>query len=95
MVFSKVCMFSSCHIAPFAVGTPYEGGAFRVKLVLTREYPAAPPKGELSCVRKGIQDQWQSSTLMEGALPLEMGFTEDGHTTNASPAPPPLLQATS
>lgn len=25
--------------------TPYEGGSFRVKLVLTKEYPAAPPKG--------------------------------------------------
>ena len=26
-------------------GTPYEGGAFRVKLTLGRDYPAAPPKG--------------------------------------------------
>jgi len=28
-----------------AAGTPYAGGLFRVKLVLTKEYPAAPPKG--------------------------------------------------
>lgn len=25
--------------------TPYEGGKFRVKLVLGSDYPAAPPKG--------------------------------------------------
>lgn len=25
--------------------TPYEGGVFRLKLVLGKEYPAAPPKG--------------------------------------------------
>lgn len=28
-----------------AAGTPYEGGLFRLKLVLGKEYPAAPPKG--------------------------------------------------
>ncbi|CAH3014323.1 unnamed protein product [Porites evermanni] len=26
-------------------GTPYEGGLFRVKLVLGKDYPTAPPKG--------------------------------------------------
>jgi ubiquitin-conjugating enzyme E2 S len=26
------------------VGTPYEGGVFRAKLVLGREYPNAPPR---------------------------------------------------
>lgn len=26
-------------------GTPYEGGLFRVKLVLGKDFPAAPPKG--------------------------------------------------
>eukprot|EP00088_Acartia_fossae_P041878 TRINITY_DN4383_c0_g1_i1.p1 TRINITY_DN4383_c0_g1~~TRINITY_DN4383_c0_g1_i1.p1 ORF type:complete len:212 (+),score=51.56 TRINITY_DN4383_c0_g1_i1:183-818(+) len=26
-------------------GTPYAGGAFRIKLVLSRDYPASPPKG--------------------------------------------------
>jgi ubiquitin-conjugating enzyme E2 S len=26
-------------------GTPYSGGAFRVKLVLSKDYPASPPKG--------------------------------------------------
>jgi len=29
-------------------GTPYDGGVFRVRLVLGREYPAAPPKGASS-----------------------------------------------
>jgi ubiquitin-protein ligase len=28
-----------------AVDTPYQGGAFRVKLKLGAEFPAAPPKG--------------------------------------------------
>lgn len=27
------------------VGTPYEGGVFRVKLVLGSDFPSAPPKG--------------------------------------------------
>ena len=27
------------------IGTPYEGGSFRCKLVLGSEYPSAPPKG--------------------------------------------------
>ncbi len=26
-------------------GTPYEGGLFRLKLVMGKEYPAAPPRG--------------------------------------------------
>jgi ubiquitin-conjugating enzyme E2 S len=26
-------------------GTPYNGGFFRVKLVLSKDYPASPPKG--------------------------------------------------
>ena len=28
------------------VGTPYEGGVFRVRLTLGHDFPAAPPKGE-------------------------------------------------
>ncbi|CAN0008169.1 unnamed protein product, partial [Heterosigma akashiwo] len=28
-----------------AEGTPYEGGMFRVKIVLSEDYPASPPKG--------------------------------------------------
>ncbi len=28
------------------VGTPYAGGAFRCKLVLSSEFPRVPPKGE-------------------------------------------------
>lgn len=27
-------------------GTPYEGGLFRVKLVLGKDFPAVPPKGK-------------------------------------------------
>ena len=26
-------------------GTPYQGGQFKVKLVLSKDYPASPPKG--------------------------------------------------
>ena len=26
-------------------GTPYEGGVFRMKLVLSRDFPASPPQG--------------------------------------------------
>ena len=26
-------------------GTPYQGGQFRVKLALSKDYPASPPKG--------------------------------------------------
>lgn len=29
-----------------AAGTPYEGGLFRMKLVLGEDFPTAPPKGE-------------------------------------------------
>ena len=27
-------------------GTPYHGGQFKVKLALSKDYPASPPKGE-------------------------------------------------
>ena len=30
---------------PRAVGTPFEGGYFRVKLVLTKDFPNSPPRG--------------------------------------------------
>lgn len=26
-------------------GTPYQGGQFKVKLALSKDYPASPPKG--------------------------------------------------
>ena len=32
------------YFRPLA-GTPYEGGLFRVKLVLGKDFPASPPKG--------------------------------------------------
>lgn len=35
-------LFSSLLTA----GTPYEGGLFRVKLVLGKDFPASPPKGK-------------------------------------------------
>lgn len=40
-----VSRVNDCILALAAVGTPYEGGTFQVKLALTQEYPAAPPKG--------------------------------------------------
>uniref|UniRef100_A0A8C3S8C5 UBC core domain-containing protein n=2 Tax=Chelydra serpentina TaxID=8475 RepID=A0A8C3S8C5_CHESE len=33
------------HSAPLAEGTPYAGGVFRMKLILGKDFPAAPPKG--------------------------------------------------
>lgn len=30
-----------------AAGTPYHGGMFKMKLVLGRDFPAAPPQGIL------------------------------------------------
>lgn len=34
-------------LAPFSLpaGTPYEGGVFRMKLVLSRDFPTSPPQG--------------------------------------------------
>lgn len=29
----------------FAAGTPYENGVFRMKLLLSRDFPHSPPKG--------------------------------------------------
>ena len=29
----------------YKAGTPYEGGAFRIKLILSQGFPEAPPKG--------------------------------------------------
>ncbi len=34
-------------------GTPYEGGTFKVKLVLGQDYPTAPPKGACQRVEGG------------------------------------------
>jgi hypothetical protein len=33
------------------VGTPYDGGSFKIKLVIGADYPSAPPKGEARRVR--------------------------------------------
>lgn len=30
-----------------AVGTPYEGGVFRMKLILCEDFPLTPPKGDV------------------------------------------------
>jgi ubiquitin-conjugating enzyme E2 S len=38
---SSIC----CFCCLFSVGTPYEGGLFRVKLKLGADFPRAPPKG--------------------------------------------------
>ena len=37
------------HFSCSAAGTPYEGGLFKMKLVVGSEFPQAPPKGELCC----------------------------------------------
>ena len=31
-------------------GTPYEGGKFKVKLVLSKDFPASPPRGKFHCI---------------------------------------------
>lgn len=37
---------------PFrADGTPYEGGVFRMRLVLGHDFPHSPPKGKFSFIR--------------------------------------------
>jgi hypothetical protein len=33
-------------LSPLAAGTPFEGGVFRMKLVLGPDFPASPPKGK-------------------------------------------------
>ena len=35
----------SCIISLFIAGTPYEGGFFKMKLVLGKEFPSVPPQG--------------------------------------------------
>jgi len=39
-------------------GTPYEGGIFRVKLVLPLDFPASPPKGACAPVCKECRLVW-------------------------------------
>lgn len=41
-----ITVLSHSPIASRAVGTPYEGGLFKVKLIIGSDYPSAPPKGE-------------------------------------------------
>lgn len=36
-------MFILCLVSP--AGTPYAGGFFRVKLILSKNFPSEPPKG--------------------------------------------------
>lgn len=37
----------SCLVAVFAAGTPYQDGAFRMKMILGPDFPHTPPKGTL------------------------------------------------
>ena len=39
-----------------AAGTPFEGGIFRMKLVLGQDFPASPPKGALRSAMALLQD---------------------------------------
>ena len=34
-------------LSRIVAGTPYEGGMFKMKLVLGKDFPAAPPQGKL------------------------------------------------
>ncbi len=43
---SHKCSAVTLVLACFAAGTPYEGGVFRMKLMLGEDFPTAPPKGE-------------------------------------------------
>ena len=49
--FAAFCFFSvfilSSVLNHFSLvgGTPYEGGNFKVKLVLSKDFPASPPRG--------------------------------------------------
>ena len=36
-------------LCPNAVGTPFESGVFKMKLVLGSDFPNVPPKGEQRC----------------------------------------------
>lgn len=33
------------NVVSLAAGTPYENGVFRMKLLLSRDFPHSPPKG--------------------------------------------------
>ena len=47
--FDAVCRdmaVESCDVA--VEGTPFEGGVFRIKLVLSGDFPLAPPKGQFA-----------------------------------------------
>ncbi len=37
-----------------AAGTPYEGGMFRMKLVLSKDFPASPPQGKSTVIIPGL-----------------------------------------
>ena len=37
-----------------AAGTPYENGIFRMKLILSRDFPHSPPKGLCLYVSYGV-----------------------------------------
>ena len=41
LFFSKFVLTYFINVA----GTPYEGGLFKMKLVLSKEFPAVPPQG--------------------------------------------------
>ena len=40
-------MYAICTCM-YVAGTPYEGGMFRMKLVLSKDFPASPPQGRIS-----------------------------------------------
>lgn len=44
-IFKFVIKLCTHFLPAFAEGTPYVGGEFKLKLVLGKDFPAAPPKG--------------------------------------------------
>lgn len=65
-----VCI-SSLLIRSAIVGTPYEGGIFKCKLVLDSEFPQKPPKGMQSIMSKIIFNTlpWKCDNLIEDKNP--------------------------
>jgi len=53
-----------CELQNGAAGTPYENGVFRMKLLLSRDFPHSPPKGKVII-------SWLTSISFKRLLPFE------------------------
>lgn len=45
VIFFNNFLYALIFITTYIVGTPYEGGVFKCKLVVDSEFPQKPPKG--------------------------------------------------